>query len=148
MQTFGLAHRALALVLGARWFRDFNFGAPELKFLADCGQGAMAFFGAAITITATARVETIRWDMGDGTKITCRNKGTAYKAAFGKSKSPTCGHTYETSSGGLPDDRFTVTATSEWVVSWEGAGQSGVIRLDGLQRSVRVAVGEAQVLVQ
>src|SRR5207244_2297172 len=45
---------ALALVLGARWLRDFNFGAPELKFLADCGFGAMAFFGAALTLTATA----------------------------------------------------------------------------------------------
>jgi hypothetical protein len=47
---------ALALVLGARWFRDFNFGAPELKFLADCGFGAMAFFGAALAITATAQL--------------------------------------------------------------------------------------------
>lgn len=47
---------ALALVVGARWFRDFNFGAPELKFLADCGFGAMAFFGAALTITATAQL--------------------------------------------------------------------------------------------
>jgi ABC-type transport system involved in multi-copper enzyme maturation permease subunit len=47
---------ALALVLGARWFRDFNFGAPELKFLADCGLGAMAFFGAALTIAATAQL--------------------------------------------------------------------------------------------
>jgi ABC-type transport system involved in multi-copper enzyme maturation permease subunit len=47
---------ALALVLGARWFRDFNFGAPELKFLADCGFGAIAFFGAALTITATAQL--------------------------------------------------------------------------------------------
>lgn len=47
---------ALALVLGARWFRDFNFGAPELKFLADCGFGAMAFFGAAVTITATTQL--------------------------------------------------------------------------------------------
>lgn len=47
---------ALALVLGARWFRDFNFGAPELKFLADCGNGAMAFFGAALTIAATAQL--------------------------------------------------------------------------------------------
>lgn len=47
---------ALALVLGARWFRDFNFGAPELKFLADCGFGAMTFFGAALTITATAQL--------------------------------------------------------------------------------------------
>src|SRR5215208_802106 len=47
---------ALALVIGARWFRDFNFGAPELKFLADCGFGAMAFFGAALTIAATAQL--------------------------------------------------------------------------------------------
>lgn len=47
---------ALALVLGARWLRDFNFGAPELKFLADCGFGAMAFFGAALTVTATAQL--------------------------------------------------------------------------------------------
>jgi hypothetical protein len=47
---------ALALVLGARWFRDFNFGAPELKFLADCGLGAMTFFGAALTVAATAQL--------------------------------------------------------------------------------------------
>jgi hypothetical protein len=47
---------ALALVLGARWFRDFNFGAPELKFLADCGFGAMTFFGSALTITATSQL--------------------------------------------------------------------------------------------
>ncbi len=47
---------ALALVIGARWFRDFNFGAPELKFLADCGLGAMTFFGSALAITATAQL--------------------------------------------------------------------------------------------
>jgi ABC-type transport system involved in multi-copper enzyme maturation permease subunit len=47
---------ALALVLGARWFRDFNFGAPELKFLADCGFGAMALFGSALTIAAMAQL--------------------------------------------------------------------------------------------
>lgn len=47
---------ALALVVGARWFRDFNFGAPELKFIADCGFGAMAFFGSALTVTATAQL--------------------------------------------------------------------------------------------
>src|SRR5881394_3974569 len=51
-----LVFLALGLVIGARWFRDFNFGAPELKFLTDCGFGAMAFFGAALTITATAQL--------------------------------------------------------------------------------------------
>ncbi len=47
---------ALGLVAGAQWFRDFNFGAPELKFLADLGYGAMAFFGAALTVAATAQL--------------------------------------------------------------------------------------------
>jgi hypothetical protein len=47
---------ALALVLGARWLRDFSFGAPELKFLADCGFGSIAFFGAVLTVTATAQL--------------------------------------------------------------------------------------------
>jgi ABC-2 type transport system permease protein len=47
---------AFALVVGARWFREFNFGAPELKFLADCGFGAMSFFGAALAITSTAQL--------------------------------------------------------------------------------------------
>jgi ABC-type transport system involved in multi-copper enzyme maturation permease subunit len=45
-----------AFVFGARALRDFNFGAPELKFLADCGFGAMAFFGAALVIAATAQL--------------------------------------------------------------------------------------------
>jgi hypothetical protein len=47
---------ALVLVLGARWLRDFNFGAPELKFVADCGFGAMTFFGSVLTVTATAQL--------------------------------------------------------------------------------------------
>ena len=47
---------ALALVAGVQGFRDFNFGAPELKFLADFGFGAMAFFGSALTIVATAQL--------------------------------------------------------------------------------------------
>ena len=51
---FGLL--AVALVLGARWFREFDFGAAELKFLADCGFGAMAFFGAVLVIAATAQL--------------------------------------------------------------------------------------------
>jgi ABC-type transport system involved in multi-copper enzyme maturation permease subunit len=47
---------ALALVASAQGFRDFNFGAPELKFLADFGFGAMAFFGSALTVAATAQL--------------------------------------------------------------------------------------------
>ncbi|MBI5768259.1 MAG: ABC transporter permease subunit [Verrucomicrobia bacterium] len=47
---------ALAMVAGVQGLRDFNFGAPELKFLTDFGFGAMAFFGSALTIVATAQL--------------------------------------------------------------------------------------------
>ena len=86
--------------------------------------------------------------MGDGTKVTCTTAGTPYKAAYGNTKSPDCGHVYEKSSSTKPGGKYTVTATSDWVITWEGAGQTGTIRLNGLTRSVAIAVGEAQVLVQ
>lgn len=101
-----------------------------------------------ITVTATARLHKVTWVMGDGTTVVCRTPGTPYKPEFGMQASPDCGHTYATSSAGEIDDKFTVTATSDWVVSWSGAGQTGTIRLNGLTRTARIAVGEAQVLVQ
>lgn len=101
-----------------------------------------------ITVTATAEVLRITWDMGDGTVVRCTSAGTPYKAAYGRLTSPDCGHVYERSSSTKPDSRYTVTATSDWVITWAGAGQSGTIRLNGLTRSVAIAVGEAQVLVQ
>ncbi|RPF28570.1 hypothetical protein [Georgenia muralis] len=100
-----------------------------------------------ITVTATARINKIIWDMGDGHTVVCRGAGTAYNAGYGRAQSPDCGHVYTTSSSGEPGERFTVTANSDWVITWEGAGQTGTIRMGGLTESVQVAVGEAQVLV-
>jgi hypothetical protein len=100
-----------------------------------------------ISVTATARVEQITWDMGDGTEVVCDTAGTPYKPEFGRKDSPDCGHTYRKSSAGQTDDAYTVTATSSWVITWSGAGQTGTIRLDGLNRSTQIRIGEAQVLV-
>ena len=100
-----------------------------------------------ITITATAKVLHITWDMGDGTEIVCDTVGSPYKPEFGRKDSPDCGHTYKKSSAGQADDAYTVTATSSWVITWSGAGQTGTIRLDGLNRSTQIRIGEAQVLV-
>ncbi|HSJ59638.1 MAG TPA: hypothetical protein VK895_00280 [Jiangellaceae bacterium] len=100
-----------------------------------------------ITVTATARLQKLTWDMGDGTKVTCIGAGTPYDAGYGKAESPDCGHLYTRTSAHEPDGTYTVTASSDWVVTWEGAGQSGTILLNGLQRSVEIAVGEGQVLV-
>lgn len=93
------------------------------------------------TVTATAKVESVGWDMGDGTTVTCNSPGTPYHDNFGKQSSPDCGHTY-TRQG-----RYTVTATSHWVVEWAGMGQSGSIPMD-LSETATITLGEAQVLNQ
>lgn len=100
-----------------------------------------------VTITATAKVLHITWGMGDGTEVVCKTAGTPYKPEYGRKNSPDCGHTYKLSSVRETDDAYTVTATSSWVITWSGAGQTGTIRLDGLTRSTQIRIGEAQVLV-
>jgi hypothetical protein len=85
--------------------------------------------------------------MGDGTEVVCEAVGTPYKPSYGRKDSPDCGHTYKESSAHEADDAYTVTATSSWVITWSGAGQTGTIRLDGLNRSTQIRIGEAQVLV-
>jgi hypothetical protein len=113
------------------------------------GPSTASATAGGITVTATATLNRVTWDMGDGTKpVVCRTAGTPYEPKFGKEPSPNCGHTYMKSSAGEEGERFTVTATSNWIVSWEGAGQTGTIPLNGLARTTRVAIGEAQVLVQ
>ncbi len=47
---------AMGLVAGVHALRDFNFGASELKFIADFGDGAVAGFGAALTIVLMAQL--------------------------------------------------------------------------------------------
>lgn len=101
-----------------------------------------------VTVTATARVASVTWNMGDGNQVVCHGPGTAYVAADGPGSSPDCGHTYTKSSADQPARAYIVTATSHWMVSWSGAGQTGTIALNGLSRSVQIRIGEAQVLVQ
>lgn len=100
-----------------------------------------------ITVTATARVFRVTWDMGDGMKVVCDSAGVPYLASYGREQSPECGHTYTKSSADQLGGKYTVTATSDWVVTWAGAGQTGTLRLDGLTRSTQITIGEAQVLV-
>lgn len=96
---------------------------------------------AGFTVTATARVEHVVWDMGDGQVITCTGPGTPYEASFGMASSPDCGHTY-TAQG-----EYTVSATSHWVITWAGIGRTGTITMD-LTRAAAVTIGEAQVVTR
>ena len=93
------------------------------------------------TVTATAKATKVVWSMGDGEVVACRTPGTPYKDSFGKQDSPDCGYTY-TRQG-----VYRVWARSYWAVHWSGLGQSGSIPLQ-FANSVRITVGEAQVLTQ
>jgi hypothetical protein len=93
------------------------------------------------TVTATATVDRIVWDMGDGTTVTCVGAGTPYEDRYDISDSPDCGHNY-TEQG-----EYEVTATSYWTVQWQGVGQSGTIPLD-FTSTASIVMGEAQVITQ
>ena len=84
----------------------------------------------AVTVTATARLDRVVWDMGDGEPTTCTGPGTPWSAAAGTGDSPTCGHTYRASSARQPDQRYDVAATSYWTVDWAGGGEGGTIQMD------------------
>ncbi|MGE9809557.1 hypothetical protein [Janibacter sp. G1551] len=99
-----------------------------------------------VSVTATAKVSSIVWNMGDGTKITCTGKGTPYADHYGKQASPNCGHRYAKMSDDQPDGAYQVTASSHWVVEWTGGGQSGTIEFDLTTDPLPIRIGEAQVL--
>lgn len=90
-------------------------------------------------VTLTAKVQSVTWDMGDGTTLTC-GKGTEWKRGMGGDPSPTCGHTYEEQGS------YTIRARSHWVATWSGYGQSGTIPVT-LSSTRQLDVGEVQVIV-
>jgi len=47
---------ALALIGGAGFFRQFDFGPQELAFTANFGLGSMVFFGAILAVVVTAQL--------------------------------------------------------------------------------------------
>ncbi|WP_031510907.1 hypothetical protein [Streptomyces megasporus] len=97
-----------------------------------------------VTVTATARVTRIVWDMGDGSSVTCTGPGSPYRKGYGMRSSPDCGHRYTTTSASRSSGRFTVTATSTWQVQWTATtGESGEVTTTR-QSEVAIGVGEAQ----
>lgn len=102
----------------------------------------------SVSVSATARVSSIVWNMGDGTTVRCTGEGTPYADYYGKQDSPTCGHRYEKMSTDQPDGAYQVTAASHWIVDWTGGGQSGTIEFDLTTDVLPIRIGEAQVLTQ
>lgn len=101
-----------------------------------------------VTVTATATVDEVAWDMGDGTPPVICGEGTPYSPGYGKSDSPTCGHRYEHVSDSQPKGVFKVRAATAWTVVWSGAGMEGTISITTTTRPVPIRISELQVLKQ
>jgi hypothetical protein len=95
------------------------------------------------TITATARVTSILWNMGDGHTVACGDGGTPYTAGQGFASSPSCGYRYATTSDSQPGGKFAVRATSQWEVTWTGGGADGTVNLTSTSDSA-VDINELQ----
>jgi len=79
-----------------------------------------------ITITARATPTKITWHAGDGTSRTCAGPGTPWTgSASPSSPSPTCGHTYATTSRTSAGGKFSLQAAVAWTITWSGGGLSG-----------------------
>ena len=119
-------------------------GIPTWMWVADPGPAtwgpatATATAGP-VTVTATARATSVSWDMGDGTTVQC-GPGTPWREADGGGPSPTCGHQYR------QPGTYTVRSTTNWIIDWTGAGQTGRITMP-LTTSTSLRVAQAHALV-
>ncbi|MFT3887591.1 MAG: hypothetical protein QM713_05440 [Arachnia sp.] len=93
-----------------------------------------------VTVTLTATVRRVVWDMGNGETVTC-GKGTPWSTTRSNGgrnvASPDCDYVYERMG------HYEVTARSEWDVSWSSGGASGTLPLE-LSRTAPMRVGELQ----
>jgi hypothetical protein len=109
------------------------------------GPNTASASAGGVTVTASAKVSKIVWQMGDGASVTCNGPGTPYQASEGMAQSPTCGHMYSKTSAGAQRGKYPVTATSTWTIDWQGGGAAGQLT-EIRQTDVQVAIGEVQVV--
>ncbi|MEY9988081.1 hypothetical protein ABIE67_000113 [Streptomyces sp. V4I8] len=128
---------------------DYTVGVPMWMWVNQSattyGPNTASASAGGITVTATAKVSKIVWQMGDGSSVTCNGPGTPYQGSEGMAQSPTCGHMYSKTSAGTKSGKFPVTATSTWTIDWQGGGEVGQLT-EIRQTDVQVAIGELQVV--
>ncbi|MFD1323235.1 hypothetical protein [Micromonospora sonneratiae] len=101
-----------------------------------------------MSVTATATPVRVVWTPGDGTAdVVCHGPGTPWRAGTDPRAVSPCGHTYRTSSAGVPGNKFTLRATVTWSVSWAGGGRSGTVPSLMTSSSVGLPVAQSQSVV-
>lgn len=121
--------------------RAENTTGPIVRTAADGG----------LFVEATGTLDRTEWVISrDGqalATVTCRGAdapGTPYDGRDSTLPSPTCGFPadFNTHPGNL-----TVTATAYWIVTWQGAGQSGSINVPPQSTNTAIRIGETQTIL-
>jgi hypothetical protein len=88
--------------------------------------------------------------MGDGSTVRCEGSGEPFdpSAHTAGAESPTCGHTFRSSSAHRPGGRFPVVVDVTWQVAWESStGESGVLDPLVMSAQAETEVVEVRALV-
>jgi hypothetical protein len=137
------APESIGLVGAPNWLWVNNPGPATWGPITETGSQA------GVTVTVTAKVKNVTWNLGDGTVVTCDSPGHPYRRSYGVRESPSCGHTYFQTSSEQPNQAYTVTATTNWTAEWEAStGASGTLDVAPLSSSVHVRIGERQLIEQ
>jgi hypothetical protein len=102
-----------------------------------------------ISATVTAKPQWVRWSMGNRDTLVCAGPGATWDPArAGSEQSTDCSYTYRHSSAAQPGERFTITATVEYAVTWQATGAPGGGSLGTLSRTAGASlrVGESQAI--
>lgn len=100
-----------------------------------------------LSITGTAKVTNIVWNMGDGSTVQCNGAGTPFTPSAGLNPSPDCGHMYEKMSKSHAGGRFPVSATANWVFEWSTSGASGTLTATRTS-GTSLEIGEMQTVIR
>ena len=102
-----------------------------------------------LSATATATPTRVRWDMGDGTVVTCDGPGIAYDPGRDDdAQSTDCQHVYERVSAGEPSGAYAATVSIDWAITWSATnGQGGTLPGTSRGTSFPVPVAERQAVV-
>jgi hypothetical protein len=102
-----------------------------------------------LSATATATPTVVRWDMGDGTTVTCEGPGVPYDPNLdAAAQSTDCSHTYQHVSADQPDGAYAATVTVDWAISWSATnGEGGTLPGTSRGTTFPVTVAERQAVV-
>jgi hypothetical protein len=111
-----------------------------------------------VQVSAWVFLDTVTFDMGDGTTITCevvgegtepRQVGIPWTRPYAGQASPVgCGHTYQASSAHQINLAYPVTETATWHADWiSTTGESGHIDNLTYTTTVHLRVGEIQTII-